>query len=79
MTKTTEVSPTRDDTLSCNAEESDSRILLHLSNSTGKNKLVLPAVMQKLFILTGCDFTSFLQALEKQCFPAIIVNSQLQG
>ena len=124
---TREGSPTCDDTLSCNAEESDSRIWLHVLNSTGNNKLVLspdtdvyliglpivgrsgldvmvrlsaynslqhryldmqallealkndpelaslqpdliPAVMQKLFICTGCDFVSFFTGYGKAAF-----------
>ena len=33
--------PQSDDALSCNAEEADTRIWLHVANSAGHNKLVL--------------------------------------
>ncbi|XP_064384664.1 uncharacterized protein LOC135333611 [Halichondria panicea] len=121
--------PQVDDSLYCNAEESDTRIWLHVINSVGTRKLVLspdtdvyhvglplvagtqlecnvrlslfnstehrfldiqalltafendpslaaieqlPAVMQMLYISTGCDFVSFFNGIGKATFMATL-------
>lgn len=55
------------------------RLLIALSNDPDLANVAIDShskVLQTLFVVSGCDYTSFLVALEKQHFYAAFFNMQ---